>query len=164
MTPTTCEALKWIAQILNDNNIPYRIGGGSATFLYGSGRAINDIDISVQGKFFETIVPLVKEYITIGPKYYKNDKWDCTTLSLNYHGQDIDLTDVDTLLMKRRDGSGWVKNKDIYEKYPNKIVEVDGVKISLMNPKVLLEYKQELDGEHQEFDRKYLQEYIESHS
>ena len=56
-------ALKWIVGILNRNNTPYFIGGGMAVYLYGSSRLVNDIDISVSGKDFPIIVPLLKDYI-----------------------------------------------------------------------------------------------------
>ena len=163
MEDKTLNALKWIAKILNENNISYRIGGGLATYIYGSGRPVNDIDISLSGKDFPTIVPLVKDYIVAGPKHYENKKWNCTTLSLEYHGQDIDMTDADTLLMSSKDGSKWIKNKDIYQKYPDVTKEVEGIEVSLMDPRVLIEYKQELSGEHQEFDIEFLKKYIETH-
>ena len=160
MEEKTLNALKWIVGILNRNNISYCVGGGLATYLYGSNRKVNDIDISISGKHFSDIVPLVKEYITAGPKHYKNKKWDCDTISLNYAGQDIDLTDSDTLMMSKKDGNGWIRNKEIYQKYPKVIKEVNGINVSLMDPRVLFEYKQELDGEHQEFDIKFLRNYI----
>jgi hypothetical protein len=158
MEEKTLSALKFIAGILGDNNIPYAIGGGMATYLYGSGRQVNDIDISISGKYFSVLVPLVTEYIVEGPKHYVGeigDKWDCTTLSLSYNGQDIDLTDADTLLMSKKDGTGWIRNIEIYKKYPTVMKEVGGIKVSLMDPRVLFEYKQELDGEHQEHDLKF---------
>ena len=155
-------ALKWIADLLNKNKVPFCVGGGMATFLYGSGRTINDIDISISGIHFPALVALLKEYIVAGPKHYKNEKWDCTTLSLNYHGQDIDLTDVDTLLMSKRDGTGWIKNKEIYQKHPCIIKKVEGISIAIMDPRVLLEYKQELEGEYQDDDRAFLEQYIKS--
>ena len=163
MEGKTINALKWIVGILNSNDIPYRIGGGLATHLYGSPRAVNDIDISLSGKHFLTIVPLVEGYITAGPKHYKNEKWDCTTLSLDYNGQDIDMTDADTLLMSSRDGTQWIQNKEIYEKHPDVVKEIDGLKVSLMDPRVLLEYKRELGGEHQESDRAFLSDYIKKY-
>ncbi|MFZ5982677.1 MAG: hypothetical protein ACOYS2_03870, partial [Patescibacteria group bacterium] len=155
MEQKTLKALKWIVGILNDNKIPYRIGGGLAVNLYGSDRSVSDIDISISGKYFEKIVPLVKDFIIAGPKHYLNEKWDCITLSLNYFGQDIDLTDVETLLMKTNDGK-WVKNREIYERFQDVERDLDSVKITLMNPKSLLEYKEHLQGEHQEYDRKFL--------
>jgi hypothetical protein len=160
MDEKTIAALKWIANILNENKIPYAIGGGAATYIYGSGRKVNDIDISISGKYFQTLIPLVQNYITAGPKHYQNEKWDCTTLSLDYEGQDIDLTDCDTLLMSKKDGSGWLKSLDIYSKYPNLIKDFHDIKVSLMDPRVLIEYKQELGGEHQEADIKFLKSYI----
>ena len=162
MEEKTLGALRWIVGILNENNIPYCIGGGMATYLYGSGRQVNDIDISISEKYFPIIAPLVEDYITAGLKHYKNEKWDCDTLSLNYDGQDIDVTNVDTLMMRKRDSSEWIRNKEIYQKYPNVIKRVDGVDVSLMDPRVLFEYKQELDGEHQEFDLRFLRDYIKN--
>ena len=160
MEERALNALKWIAGILYENNIPYCIGGGMATYLYGSDRLVNDIDISVSGKYFSVIIPLVKDHIMAGPKHYKNNKWDCTTISLDFEGQEIDITDADTLMMSKKDGSGWIRNKEIYQKYPNVIKEIDGTHVSLMDPRVLLEYKQELNDKHQEFDRKFLEKYI----
>lgn len=165
MSETTLSALTWIVEILNKNNIPYRVGGGAATFLYGSGRNINDIDISISGDYFPILIPFVREYITIEPKHYVGEKWDCITLSLAYHGQDIDLTDVNTLLMKSSFDDTWIKNKEIYDKLPDIKKDLgNGVLVTLMHPKVLLEYKEHLSGEHQEFDRNYLKKIIESGS
>lgn len=163
MQQKTLDGLKWIVTVLNKIDAPYRIGGGTATHLYGSGRPINDIDISISGKYFPSILPLVEEFITTEPTHYLDEKWDCTTLSLNYHGQDIDLTDVDTLLMRSNDKKEWIRNKEIYKKHPNQTVQADGISITLMHPKVLLEYKEHLSGEHQEFDRRFLEEYIKVH-
>lgn len=162
MQQKALDGLKWIVSILNKIDAPYRLGGGAATHLYGSGRPVNDIDISISGKYFPTLLPLVKEFIAIGPTHYLNEKWDCTTLSLNYHGQDIDLTDVDTLLMRSNNGREWVRSKEIYKKYPNQTVRVDDISITLMHPQVLLEYKKHLSGKHQEYDRKFLKEYIKT--
>ncbi len=160
MRQETIDGLKWIISILNEIDAPYRLGGGTATHLYGSGRPVNDIDISISGKYFPNILPLVREYITMKPTHYRGEKWDCITLSLSYRGQDIDLTDVDTLLMRSNDGKEWIRNKEIYEKHQNQTVHVDGVSVTLMHPKVLLEYKRHLSGEHQEYDRRFLEEYI----
>ncbi|NTW30915.1 MAG: hypothetical protein HGB34_02195 [Candidatus Moranbacteria bacterium] len=162
MTSKTLNALKWIVGVLDGVGVPYRIGGGLATALYGSGRPVNDIDISLSGKYFPVIVPLVREHIVAGPKHYSNEKWDCETLSLSYHGQDIDLTDVDTLLMRDKDDSMWIKNKEIYGKWPDVRTEVEGVTVTLMHPRVLREYKEHLSGEHQEQDRRFLDGYIAS--
>ena len=135
MEQKTLEALKWIVGILGDHHVPYRIGGGLATHVYGFDRPVNDIDISLSGNCFQELVRLVKEFIVAGPKQYLNEKWDCTTLSLSYHGQDIDLTDVDTLLMWDKDDTRWIRNREIYGKWPNVTREVEGVNATLMHPR-----------------------------
>jgi len=162
MDTKTLEALKWIVGVLDGAGVSYWIGGGLATALYGSGRPVNDIDISVSGKDFPVIVSLVREHIVAGPKHYLNEKWDCETLSLSYHGQDIDLTDVDTLLMRDKDDTMWIKNKEIYGKRPDVRMEVEGMTVMLMHPRVLREYKEHLSGEHQEQDCRFLDGYIVS--
>jgi hypothetical protein len=163
MEEKTLNALRWIVGILDRHDIPYRIGGGFAAHVYGANRPIHDIDISLSGTYFPIIVPLVHGFIATGPKHYLNEKWDCTTLSLEYHGQEIDLTDVDTLLMRSQEGTEWIRNREIYEKWPDIKISVDGTVVTLMHPRVLLEYKKHLSGEHQDFDRKYLEEYIATH-
>jgi hypothetical protein len=156
-------ALRWITSVLDKIKVPYKIGGGLAANYYGSGRKVNDIDISISGKYFQFIMPEVSEHITAGPKHYLNEKWDCDTLSLNYNGQDIDLTDVDTLKMSTLDKSEWIKVKDIrlYDTVP---VEIDGIKVSLMDPRDLIAYKKELDGDHQKIDVLAVEKYINQNS
>ncbi len=153
------DALAWITTILDRLEVPYKIGGGFAARIYGSPREVNDIDISLPGSFFDVIVPEVAEYITAGPKQYRNEKWDCRTLSVNYKGQDIDMTDVDTLKMSNLDQSEWFKAKErrLNEAVP---VVIHGVPVSLMDPRDLLAYKRELGGEHQAIDIAAVEQYM----
>jgi len=164
MEEKTARALSWIVSILNKNNIPYRIGGGLAASIYGSPRAINDIDISVPGEVFSAIIPEVKQYITAGPKHYTNEKWDCNTLSLNYHGQEIDLTDVDSLRMSNKEKTKWLIPKDTYQLFDPFKVKVAGIEVSLFHPRDLVNYKKELDGEHQDVDVSAVEQYIKEHN
>lgn len=155
------DGLKWIVDILNRNNAPYKIGGGFAAKIYGSPRAVNDIDISISGKYFDTIVSDVKEYITAGPKHYLNEKWDCNTLSVNYNGQDIDMTDVDTLKMTNLNKTEWIDVKDI-RLFDGITTDINGIKVSIMDPRDLIRYKKELGGEHQLIDIQYIQKYLDN--
>lgn len=155
----TARALEWIVKILGRNNISYKIGGGFAAKVYGSPRQINDIDISLPGIYFPIIIPEVSEYITAGPKHYSNEKWDCDTLSLNYQGQEIDLTDIDTLKMSNLEKTEWmdVKEKRLYDSI---VMDINGIKVSIMDPRDLISYKKELEGEHQLIDIKAIQEFL----
>ena len=164
MEEQTLKALRWIIEILAKNQIPYRIGGGFAAHIYGSNRPINDIDISLSGKYFEIIVPEVMRYITAGPKHYSNSKWDCDTLSLNYSGQEIDMTDIDTIKMSNKEQTEWFQTKDKYRKFPSIMMGIGGINVSIMDPRDLIAYKKELDGEHQSVDIEALRKYITSHN
>ena len=155
----TTNALRWIVEILDRNKIPYKIGGGFAAKVYGADRPVNDIDISLSGKYFPVIVPEVSGYITSGPKHYLNEKWDCTTLSLNYHGQDIDMTDVDTLKMTDLAKTKWIQVKSI-RLYDGIKTDINGLSVSIMDPRDLICYKKELGGDHQLTDIKAVQKYL----
>jgi len=159
MEDKTLEALKWIVGILNKLEVPYRIGGGFAAHIYGSSRPINDIDISLPGRFFDAIVSETKDYITAGPKHYSNEKWDCDTLSLSYHGQDIDLTDVDTLRMSNKAKTEWVSPKEKYYVHDPVIKNIVGIDVALFDPRDLIAYKKELDGDHQTIDIDAVEKY-----
>lgn len=161
MEQKTIDALKWIVGILDKHSIPYRIGGGFAAHIYGSNRPVNDIDISLSGTYFPTIVSEVSGYITAGPKHYSNEKWDCETLSLNYHGQDIDMTDVDTLRMSNKEKTEWFQTKDHFRRFDAVPTEVAGIAVSLIDPRDLVAYKKHLDGDHQLVDIEAVQKYID---
>lgn len=163
MKEKTLLALHWIVSILNKNKIPYRIGGGFAANVYGSERPINDIDISLSGKYFPILMRETSEYITEGPKHYSNEKWDCDTLSLNYEGQEIDITDIDTLRMSNKEKTEWFQTKEKYRQFEPLVINVDGIDVSLIHPKDLVAYKKELDGDHQRVDIEAVQRYIIEH-
>ncbi len=160
MEENTKNALGWIVGILNKHQIPYRIGGGFAAHVYGSPRAVNDIDISLSGTYFPIIVPEVSGYITAGPQHYLNEKWDCDTLSLDYHGQEIDITDIDTLRMSNKEKTEWFYMKDKYRSLGNLNIDVEGLEVSLIHPRDLVGYKQHLDGDHQLVDLEAVNQYV----
>jgi hypothetical protein len=164
MQEKTLKALHWIVEILDRNNIPYRIGGGFAAHVYGATRSVNDIDISLSGEYFPIIVSETKEYIHSGPKHYSNEKWDCDTLVLDYHGQEMDITDIDTLRMSNLDMTKWYQTKDNFRKYPTVTTKIDGIDVSIIDPRDLIAYKSEMDGEHQASDVEAVKVYIKNNN
>ena len=88
-----------------------------------------------------------------------NEKWDCSTLSLNYHGQDIDMTDVDTLKMTNVGKTEWIDVKNI-RLFDAIKTDINGITISIMDPRDLIAYKKELGGEHQLIDIEAVQKYL----
>lgn len=157
----TMKALLFVASVFDENRIPYKIGGGLAARVYGAARPVNDIDISVSGKHFPVIVPKVSAYITAGLKHYLNEKWDCDTLSINYGGQDIDMTDVDTLKMSNLEQTRWMEVKKM-RLYDGIRTDINGVIVSIMDPRDLIAYKRELGGEHQLADVAAIQKFLDA--
>ena len=163
MEDKTLKALSWIVNIFNKHKIPYRIGGGFAAHIYGSGRPVNDIDITLSGKYFPIIISEIMEYITAEPKHYSDEKWDCDGFSLDYLGQEIDITDIDTLCMSNKEQTEWFQTKENYCKFPNIFKIVNGIEISLIDPRDLVSYKKELadkDHQYQLVDIKAVEKYI----
>lgn len=161
MEEKTLKALHWIVEILNKHNIPYRIGGGFAAHVYGADRPINDIDITFPGKYFPVIIPEIAEYITYPFGHSKDEKWDCNGLTLEYDGQEIDMTDIDTLRMSNLDKTKWFQTKDNFRKYPTVMTKIDGIDVSIIDPRDLIAYKSEMNGEHQAADVVAVKRFLE---
>ncbi|MBA2649581.1 MAG: GNAT family N-acetyltransferase [Legionella sp.] len=86
------EALVWITDILIKNQIPFQITGGLATHAYGATRPIADIDIDIPEDSFAIFQKEVSKFITYGLAHYKSESWDLMLMTLDYHGQIIDLS------------------------------------------------------------------------
>ncbi|HAO64858.1 TPA: hypothetical protein DCQ44_02650 [Candidatus Taylorbacteria bacterium] len=158
MQEKTLKALQWIVGILDKNKVDYQIAGGFAASVYGSKRKINDIDIDMHEADFLKIIPEIKPYIIYGPKRFKNEKWDLELITLDYNGQEIDLSGADTLRMSNKDKTAWIS----YEKTSFNTVPrtVNGLNIKVLHPLELINYKKELDGEQQSEDILAVEKYI----
>jgi len=66
--------------------------------------------------------------------------------------------------MSNKAQTKWIKNKDIYSKHPDVTMDIDGTKVSLMHPRVIIEYKQEMEGDHHTQDLKVLENYTQLHN
>src|SRR3990167_5068683 len=103
------EALIWITNILRRYSIPFQIAGGLAVRAYGSTRELMDIDIDISENDFEKIINEVKPFIIFGPAQFKDDKWDLFLLTLNYMGQEIDLSGAYTIKIYNNNTHVWEK-------------------------------------------------------
>ena len=154
----TIDALRWMVEIFNRHNVPYSIGGGFAAKIYGSDRPLNDIDFGIPEKYFSIILPDISKYITFGPKHYKDAKWDCELITLNYHNQEIDISGTETIKISNKKRTQWVP---LNESADTLNMDVEGINIRVMNPVELVEYKKELDGDHQLTDILAVENYID---
>lgn len=157
----TTKALRWIVGIFNKHNIPYRIGGGFAAKMYGSPRPLNDIDFGISEKYFSVIISEISQYITFGPARWDSDgKWDCELITLNYNGQEIDISGTETIKISNKKRTEWIS---LDESSDTIDMNVEGIDIKVMNPVELMEYKKELDGDHQLIDIKAIKNYLTTH-
>ena len=143
-------ALVWITNILNSKKVPFQISGGLAARIYGSPRPLNDIDIDIPEENFIDIYEDVKPYITYGPDQYKDEKWDCYLMTLNYFGQEIDICGANNTKITAKDNKTWLSLssdlKDVnYQEYLDIMVPV-------MPKQELIDYKRQLNGNHQLID------------
>lgn len=163
MQEKTTRALKWMVEILNRLNINYQIVGGFAAKMYGSPRPVNDIDFDVHDEDLIRIVPEISQYIKFGPALFKNEKWDCLLITLEYQGQEIDISGADTTKISNLEMTKWIE----YPKHDFNTMKfvVEGTSINVMNPVELMEYKSELmDREHQVVDVEAVKKYLGEHS
>src|SRR5436190_222358 len=138
----TVNALKWVVSILNKHGVDYQIAGGFAAKLYGSSRPLNDIDIDISERHFATILPEALPYVIEGPGRFKDDKWDCERMTLDYKGQIIDITGSDTLKMTNKDRTEWLQCHT--GPFHNNVINVAGININVIYPRDLAEYKKDL--------------------
>ncbi|EKD71299.1 MAG: hypothetical protein ACD_46C00220G0003 [uncultured bacterium] len=116
------EALIWITNILQRYSIPFQIAGGLAVRAYGSTRELMDIDIDISENDFEKIINEVKPFIIFGPAQFKDDKWDLFLLTLNYMGQEIDLSGAYTTKI-------YNNNTHVWEKITTNLAKVNYINI-----------------------------------
>lgn len=140
----------WIIDILNSKKVPFRISGGLAAKIYGSPRPLNDIDIDIPEENFIDIYEDVKSYIIYGPDQYVDKKWDCYLMTLNYFGQEIDICGAGKTKITTKDNKTWASlgsdlNNVNYQEYL-------GVMVPVMPKQKLIDYKRQLDGDHQIID------------
>ena len=135
-------ALRWIVEILRGAGIPFEIDGGMAAEAYGAGRELADIDINVPEDDFDKVVPLVREYLHFGPKWYRDDHWEILMMTVKYAGQNIDIGALGQMRYFDAEAKRWAE-------FPVDLSEVRmldwmGMKLPFINEVKLMIYKQQL--------------------
>src|SRR5579872_2437385 len=100
-------SLKWITDILKKLGIPFQISGGLAARAYGATRDLIDIDIDIPEDKFGVVQAKVSEFIIFGPSRLKTANWDLLLITLNHHGQEIDLSGTDTTKIFNKTTGKW---------------------------------------------------------
>lgn len=149
-TPNPGEALRWIAGILQRRNIPFQITGGLAAKVYGSPRALNDIDIDIPEDRMQEIIDDVRSFVVEGPARYQDAKWDLLLMTLNYNGQEIDIGGAfQTRIRDPKTGEWSPHPADLARAQTRSVL---GLELPVVDPEQLISYKTMLDGNHQRID------------
>lgn len=158
----TINSLQWLLGIFEAHKVPYQISGGLAAHLYGANRPLNDIDVEISETRFAEILPDIQQFVVYGPDHFKDEKWDCQLIVLNYEGQKINIGGSDSLMVSNKEGTAWMPA----QKLPYNTLDVnihDMLTVKVMHPRELLELKKELNGEHQQVDIDAIQKYLTEH-
>lgn len=138
----TKAALIWITDILMMLNIPFQISGGLAAKAYGAARELADIDIDIPDAKFALLKPKITEFIIFGPERIRDEKWDLLLLTLNYQGQEIDLsgsssTKIFNNILNRWEGL-------VTDFATAEIKQIYGLELPIMKREALIAYKKVL--------------------
>lgn len=141
----TKAALIWITDILKKHQIPFQITGGLAAIAYGVSRPLEDIDIDIPDDKFNLVENEVKNYIVYGPTRFKSEKWDLLLMTLNYLGQDIDLSGADQTYICDEKTKEWIKLVEDLLNAP--IKSIFGLQLPVIPYDKLINYKKILSRE-----------------
>ena len=85
----------------------------------------------------------VKDFVVFGPARFVNDHFDILVMTLQYEGQEIDLSGGDTARIRRGSGEPWHHDPTDLSKVEMR--EVYGMPVPIMTKDELLRYKKILD-------------------
>jgi len=153
---TAKEALAWITNILKNHSISFQITGGLAARAYGSTRKLIDIDIDISENDFDKIKDEVMPFIVFGPDYFKSEHWDLLLMTLNYHGQEIDLSGAYQTKIYDHKNKRWVSLTTDFSKVNS--MNIDGLKLPVIERRELIAYKKILSRPVDLLDLEYLEE------
>lgn len=132
-------ALEWITDIIKKHDIPYQIAGGLAVRAYGSTRPLQDIDIDIPESDFVKIIDDVRDHITFGPDRFKSDVWDLYLMTLEYNGQEIDISGAHQAKILDKARCIWETISTDFSKVT--YLNIDGLMLPVISRDELIRYK-----------------------
>lgn len=124
-----------------------------AAKIYGSRRALIDIDIDIPDSAFAKLLPYIQRYVIHGPRYWTGEGFKVFLVTLDYHGQPIDLGGSEMTMIWHRAKKRWEQLSTDFTAYKRKKV-LDRI-IRVIPKAELVRYKAILD---RRVDRKDLRD------
>ncbi len=144
MQDKVLKGLEWMVGILNGLGIDYEVTGGLAAYLYGSKRDIYDIDIEVSDSLVWELAYECNDYVVYGPCRYVDDHFDLLLMTLEYHGQLIDVCGIDSMYIRGE--------KQVIDLGQSVVMDVCGMDVRVVVLGDLVAYKKLLGREVDLFD------------
>ncbi len=144
LTEVQKKVLKYIIQILKENNIQFQITGGLAVILYGGKKDLFDIDIDIYKKDFPKIKELFKEYIKEDYHQNKGKHFENWTMVFEIDEVMVDFGQAEDCFMFDKKEERIDMSTDL--SHPT-IVDFEGMELSIEPKDELISYKQVLSRE-----------------
>ena len=154
MKRETKKAFNWIIKILQKYNVLFEITGGLAARVYGSKRKLEDIDIEMPNRFFDVIMPAIREHVVYGPKRYCDNSFDLFLVTLKYKGQLIDISGSSDEKIYNKKIKAWTKEKVNYSKTVLK--KIFSHFVPVISKTELVKYKSRISRKVDKKDLEYL--------
>jgi hypothetical protein len=136
------DAFVFLTSVLEENNIPFMIGGGFAARIYGSNRMLLDLDIWVPKRYMRLMENKVSRYVISKPRRHKDDRWDTFGMTLSLFGMNIDIAASEGARIYDVNLSRWVALRPNLNNAARK--RVFGKIVPVIKVKDLIGYKNKL--------------------
>lgn len=138
------QALRWILQLLQQQQVPYMLCGGLAAVVYGATRPVHDIDLFVADTHFLQVAEAGTTYISKPPRRYceEAEGWDLEYLQFLYAGTKIEVGNIDKTKIYDIQAGQWVcLQADLAERRSATVWDTE---VCVMPKAALVAYKQQL--------------------
>ena len=145
MSEKVKNALVWLKDILDSQQVQYQIVGGLAATIHGGSREVADIDLYIRKDDADKILPQVKSYISKPLTHYVEGSWDLEYFQLIYKEQKIEIGLSPGTKIKAAGRDDWIELKTDFSQ--SIVGSYQGVEVPTIPVAELISYKQVLGRE-----------------